>query len=129
MKNNSCLTKIAMGVLVASAAMLAAKPATAEVRTELVDYQSDRLLEGYLAYDDSVKTKRPGIVIVHTRRGIQSFVQERTRELASLGYVALAVDVYGKGIRPKEDAPSAAEAAKLKNDRPMTRARVQAGYD
>ena len=46
-----------------------------------------------------------------------------------LGYLALAVDVYGKGIRPKEDAPSAAESAKLKNDRALTRARVQAGYD
>lgn len=125
----SNLTILVLGALVGCAGVIAARPAAAEVKTELVEYQSDRLLEGYLAYDDSTKAKRPGIVIVHTRRGIQSFVQERTRELASLGYVALAVDVYGKGIRPKEDAPSAAESAKLKNDRALTRGRVQAGYD
>ena len=125
---NSCRNS-ALVTLVACACMFAVQPATAEVKTDLVDYQSDKLLEGYLAYDNSSRQKRPGIVVVHTRRGIQSFVQERTRELASLGYVALAVDVYGKGIRPKEDAPSAAESARLKNDRALTRARVQAGYN
>ena len=126
---NLLSTKSALGALATCAGILAAQPSVAEVKTELVDYQSDKTLEGYLAYDDSIKEKRPGIVVVHTRRGIQSFVQERTRELASLGYVALAVDVYGKGIRPREDAPSAAESARLKNDRALTRARVQAGYD
>ena len=129
MKSYSLVTVIASGALVAWAGMLAATSAAAQVKTELVDYQSDKLLEGYLAYDESSKAKRPGIVVVHTRRGIQSFVQERTRELASLGYVALAVDVYGKGIRPKEDGPSAIESARLKNDRALTRARVTAGYD
>ena len=129
MKSYLLVTVIASGALVAWAGMLAATSAAAQVKTELVDYQSDKLLEGYLAYDKSSKAKRPGIVVVHTRRGIQSFVQERTRELASLGYVALAVDVYGKGIRPKEDGPSAIESARLKNDRALTRARVTAGYD
>jgi dienelactone hydrolase len=56
-------------------------------------------------------------------------VRERTRELAKLGYVALAADFYGKGVRPVEDAPAGRESAKLKSNRPLARQRIIAGYD
>jgi dienelactone hydrolase len=117
------------GAAVASASLAATVPARAAVNTKLVDYNADIGLEGYLAIDESVPGKRPGILVAHTRRGIQDFVREQTRELAKLGYVALAADFYGKGVRPLEDDPSARESAKMKNDRAMTRARIRAGYD
>src|SRR5882757_5982525 len=117
------------GAAVAGASLAATVPARAAVTTKLVDYNADIGLEGYLAVDDSVQGKRPGILVAHTRRGIQDFVREQTRELAKLGYVALAADFYGKGVRPLEDDPSARESAKMKNDRAMTRARIRAGYD
>jgi dienelactone hydrolase len=117
------------GAAVAGASLAATVPARAAVTTKLVDYNADVGLEGYLAVDESVPGKRPGILVAHTRRGIQDFVREQTRELAKLGYVALAADFYGKGVRPLEDDPSARESAKMKNDRAMTRARIRAGYD
>jgi dienelactone hydrolase len=114
---------------VLAAPLTTIEPAQAAVTTKLVDYDADIGLEGYLAYDESLPGKRPGILVAHTRRGIQDFVREQTRELAKLGYVALAADFYGKGVRPIEDDPSAIESAKMKNDRPLTRRRIQAGYD
>src|SRR4051794_15855302 len=117
------------GAVLAGAPPTAIEPAHADVKTQLVGYNADIPLEGYLAYDESTATKRPGILVAHTRRGIQNFVREQTRELAKLGYVALAADFYGKGVRPLEDEPSAKESAKMKNDRALTRRRIIAGYD
>ncbi len=54
-------------------------------------------MKGYLAYDDSTKEKRPGILVVHEWWGHNDYTRERARMLAELGYTALAVDMYGDG--------------------------------
>ena len=116
--------------LLGAASFLAARSARAAVRTGTVDYrQGDTVLEGYLAYDEGVREKRPGVIVFHTKRGIGDFIEEKVRDLAALGYVAFAADVYGKGIRPQGDAESSAQSAKYKKDVPLTRARVKAAYD
>src|SRR3954465_12164776 len=117
------------GAVLAGGPLAAIEPAHADVKTQLVDYNADIPLEGYLAYDETITTKRPGILVAHTRRGIQDFVREQTRELAKLGYVALAADFYGQGVRPPGAQPSARESAKRKSARAMARARIRAGYD
>ncbi|MBI5043896.1 MAG: dienelactone hydrolase family protein [Nitrospirae bacterium] len=102
----------------------------AEVRTEVVEYkQGDTVLEGYLAYDDAIKGKRPGILIVHEWMGVNTYVKKRAEQLAKLGYVAFAADIYGKGVRPKTRDEAAAESKKYKTDRQLMRARVNAGLD
>src|SRR5262245_65504834 len=111
------------------APLAATEAAHAAVTTKLVDDGADIGLEGYLAYEEAQSGKRPAILVAHTRRGIQDFIREQTRELAKLGYVALAADFYGKGVRPLEDEPSAIESAKIKNDRTSTRRRIRAGSD
>jgi Dienelactone hydrolase and related enzymes len=74
------------------------------------DYRSEDITcEGYLAYEESSNIKRPGVLVVPNWMGVSDFVKEKCETLASLGYVALAVDVYGKGVRPKDRE----EAAKL----------------
>jgi dienelactone hydrolase len=55
----------------------------------------DTALEGILAYDDAVKEKRPGVLVVHEWWGITKHVKDYTRDLASKGYAAFAVDMYG----------------------------------
>jgi dienelactone hydrolase len=119
----------AIATLAAAAAAIPAARAQGAVKTELVDYKSDATFEGYLAYDDAHKDKRPGVLVLHTQRGIQDFVRERTRELATLGYVAFAADFYGKGIRPLEDEPAKVQSTAAKADRARTRQRVRAGLD
>ena len=72
--------------------------ANAKVVTEAVSYlHRDVQLEGYLAYDDAIKDKRPGILIVHEWWGLNDYVRGRAEQLAGMGYVAFALDMYGKG--------------------------------
>lgn len=103
--------------------------ACAEVVTELIEYQhGDVSLEGYLAYDDSVDEKRPGIIIVHEWNGLGDFIKEKTRLLAGMGYVAFAIDMYGKGVRPKNSEESAEQASIYRSDRRLMRDRAAAGF-
>ncbi len=104
--------------------------AMATVHTETVEYkQGDTVLQGYLSYDDAVKGPRPAIVIVHDWLGVSDYQKSRAEQLAALGYVALAADVYGKGVRPANAQEAGAEAGKYYKDRALLRARVRAGLD
>jgi hypothetical protein len=92
--------------------------ATAAIKTQTVAYQQGNTTpEGYLAWDDSVQGKRPGVLVVHEWTGLGDFVKTRAKMLAEMGYIAFAADIYGKGIRPKGPQQAAAEAGKYKNDR------------
>ncbi len=57
----------------------------------------ENVLTGYLAYDDAIEEKRPGIIVVHEWQGHNDYARMRARMLAELGYVALAIDMYGEG--------------------------------
>ncbi len=102
----------------------------AKIVTQTVEYkQGDNTLEGYLAYDDSLSGKRPGVLIVHQWLGLTDYEKHRAEQLAQLGYVAFCADIYGKGIRPKDTSEAGALAGKYKSDRTLLRARVNAGLD
>ena len=103
--------------------------ADAKVHGQLVEYkQGDTVFEGYLAFDDAVKTKRPGILVVHAWMGLDDNAKKRADMLAGLGYVAFAADIYGKNIRPKDRDEAAKLAGKYKADRTLLRAHVNAAY-
>lgn len=101
----------------------------AAIKTETVEYRDgDTVLEGYIAYDSKLAAKRPGVLVVHEWTGVGSHVKKSAEKLAAMGYTALAVDIYGKGVRPVP--PQAGEVAgKYKSDRPLLRRRIQAGLD
>ncbi len=72
--------------------------AVADIVTREVSYrQGDTVMKGLVAYDDSIKTARPGILVVHEWWGHNAYARKRARMLAELGYTALAVDMYGDG--------------------------------
>lgn len=105
-------------------------PMSAAIQTKTVEYkQGDTTLEGVLVYDDAVKTKRPGVLIVHQWLGITDYEKHRAEMLAQLGYVAFCADIYGKGIRPKDTTEAGSLAGKYKTDRQLLRARVNAGLE
>lgn len=72
--------------------------------------------QGYLARDDTIRGKRPGVLVVHEWWGHNAYARKRARMLAELGYVALAVDMYGEGKQAAhpEDA-SKFSSAVMKN--------------
>ncbi len=70
------------------------------------------VLKGYLAYDENVTGKRPGVLVVHEWWGQNEYARKRARMLAQLGYTALAVDMYGDG----KLAPHPDEAGKLSSE-------------
>ena len=110
--------------------MIAAGASRAAIHTETVDYQQgDTTLEGYLAYDDALNGKRPGVLVVHQWKGLGDYEKKRAEMLAELGYVAFCADIYGKGIRPASVAEAGAQAGKYKSDRALLRLRVNAGLD
>ncbi|MFA5059402.1 MAG: dienelactone hydrolase family protein [Candidatus Omnitrophota bacterium] len=109
---------------------LSASNVFAAIHTETVEYkQGDVLLEGYLAYDDALAGKRPGVLVVHEWKGIVPYTKTRAEKLASLGFVAFAADIYGKGIRPQSNEEAAQQAGIYKNDRSLMRERAKAGLN
>jgi len=109
---------------------LTAGAAEAKIVTRTVEYrQGDTLLEGYLAYDDAIVGKRPGVLVVHEWTGIGEYVRKRALQLARLGYVAFCADIYGKGVRPGTPEEAGRVAGKYRSDRQLLRARAIAGLD
>ncbi|MGH8001460.1 MAG: dienelactone hydrolase family protein [Brasilonema sp.] len=110
--------------------LLTSTHALAAIQTKVIEYkQGNTVLEGYLAYDDTIQGKRPGVLVVHEWNGLQDYVKKRTQQLAELGYVAFAADIYGKGIRPKNPKESGAQASIYRKDRQLMRARANAGLE
>ncbi|MEM7179463.1 MAG: dienelactone hydrolase family protein [Spirochaetota bacterium] len=70
------------------------------IETQLLPYSHDDvLLEGFLAFDSETTKPAPGILIAHMWGGRVPFVDGIAQRLAELGYVAFAIDMYGKGVR------------------------------
>jgi dienelactone hydrolase len=68
----------------------------ADLKGEEVTYTSNGMtFNGYLAYDNSIEGKRPGVLVVHEWWGLNDYARKRANMLAELGYTALAVDMYG----------------------------------
>ncbi len=82
----------------------------AEVVGKEVTYtQGNTVLKGYVAADTSTSGKRPGVLVIHEWWGLNDYARSRADELARMGYVAFAADMYGDGITTTD----AAEAARL----------------
>jgi dienelactone hydrolase len=111
-------------------AILQTTPAAAEIKTQTVDYKhGDAALEGYLAYDDSISGKRPGVLLLHRRDGMTDLTRKNTEMVAKLGYVVFAPDIFGKSIRPKNIPEMTVQTDIYNKDRALMRARAQAGFD
>jgi dienelactone hydrolase len=103
-------------------------PAQAAVQGRALEYAHDGTpLEGYLAYDDAVDGQRPGVLVVHEWMGLGDYARRRADQLAGLGYAALAIDMYGKEVRPKDHTEAAQTAGVYKENRTLMRARARAG--
>jgi len=88
-------------------------------------------LEGYLVYDEakvSADKKAPGVLVVPEWWGLTDYAKGRAEQLAKLGYVAFATDMYGAGVTTTE-AKKAGELAGPFYGKPLMAERAQAGLD
>jgi len=93
------------------------------MKTETVNYQAtDIELEGYLAYPD--EEQAPLVLIAHTWAGKDDFVHERAEDLAALGYVGFAVDMYGNGKVGSDTEENQSLMAPLLSDRDVLKDRI-----
>ncbi len=87
--------RIVVGALVLA---FGAGTAGAAVKTKEIDYEyGGTKLKGMLAYDDAAKGKQPGVIVFHEWWGLNDYAKKRAEQLAGLGYVAFAADMYGEG--------------------------------
>ena len=105
------------------------KTAGAEIQTKFVEYKDgDVVLQGFVAWDsEKVASPQPGVLVVHQWMGLTDYEQSRCRQLAELGYVAFALDIYGKGIRPNNPQDAGKQATVYKTDRKLYRQRLNLG--
>ncbi len=95
------------------------------IEAKAVTYTQDgQEFEGYIARDRSTDEKRPGILVIHEWTGLGDYVKSRTRQLAGLGYVAFAMDMYGKGVRAESHEEAAKLSGRYGNDRGLMRSRM-----
>lgn len=110
-----------LGLLVGLLALTAAaKPVQKPVKYEL----SGTKLEGVLVYDDSVKTPRPGLVLVPNWLGINAPNLKQAAEIAGKNYIIFVADMYGETLRPKNTDEAGKASGAVKGDRHLMRARV-----
>ena len=116
-------------IVLAFVALLAfGQPAHALVVTRPVPYQDGATqLEGQLTFDPNGPAKRPGVLLAHELGASSSQAQQKANQIASLGYVVLSIDLYGKGVTPRDTADAAARLGLTGNSRAMVRKRAAAG--
>jgi dienelactone hydrolase len=110
--------------------LLLAGMAHAKIVTRPVSYMQDgTALEGYLAYDDAISGKAPGVLVVHEWWGLNDYARERAEKLAQLGYVAFAVDMYGKGKVTKHPDQAATWMKEINSNMDKWQKRALAGLE
>ncbi|MBF0423523.1 MAG: dienelactone hydrolase family protein [Magnetococcales bacterium] len=114
-------------IMFVASLILGAAPAWAAIMEKEATYVASGVtLKGYLAMADDATANRPGVLVVHEWWGLNDYARQRAHMLAELGYVALAVDMYGDGkvaTHPKDAKAFAQEALK---DFPTAKGRFEA---
>lgn len=86
----------------------------------------DVVLEGFFAYDDSIATRHPAVLISHAWGGRDNFVMEKAKKIAELGYFALALDMYGQGKTGKNPEENSLLMLPFMSDRALLQKRITA---
>ena len=106
--------------------------ATAEPKIvgKTVEYSAQGVvMKGYLAYNESIKGKRPGVLVVHEWWGLDDYARKRARMLAGLGYTALAVDMYGEGKVASHPDDAGRFASEIMKNFDVAKTRFMAAMD
>jgi len=99
------------------------------MQTQDIDYAADgTTLRGYLAFNEAAGA-RPGVLVFHEGLGLGDFAMEKARQLASLGYVALAADMFGERQQARNLQEVATLVGGLRAEPDRLRARAMAALE
>src|SRR5262245_22573860 len=117
-----------IGLFVVALSAMIAPAARAQVVTKAIEYrQGSTVLEGTLIYDAARTGKRPGVLLAHEGGAGCAAARTKAGQLAQLGYVVLSIDLYGKGVMPKDVADAVSRLKLTGKDRTLVRERAAAG--
>jgi dienelactone hydrolase len=98
--------------------------------TKPVEYAHDSVtLEGYIACNEELTMPLPAVLVVHEWRGLNDYAKKRAEQIAGLGYLGFAVDMYGKGVLAKDADEAGRLMTPFVNDRQLCRSRIRAALD
>lgn len=102
----------------------------AAVQSKKITYKvGDLDCHGYLAWDDAVSGPRPGVLVVHEWWGLNDYARGRAEQLAKMGYVAFAADMYGEGKVTEHPKEAGEMATKVRANVQEWRKRAAAALD
>jgi dienelactone hydrolase len=96
------------------------------MQTQDIDYRADAVMRGYLAFDETKAGRRPGVLVFHEGLGLGDFAMARARQLAELGYVALAADMFCDRRQARNLTEVAKLVGELRNEPEVLRGRARA---
>lgn len=97
------------------------------VKEETLNYSADSTtMNGFVAFDESTEKKRPVVLIVHEWWGLNDYTKKRAKQLAEMGYLAMAVDMYGNGQQADNPELAGKLAMPFYQDPVMAKARFDA---
>jgi dienelactone hydrolase len=115
------------GLVAVFAGVAAAAP---KIEGKPVEYTAGGVtMKGYIAYDENVKGKRPGVLVVHEWWGQNEYIRNRARMLAELGYTALALDMYGEGKMAAHPDDAGKFSSEVMKNFPVAKERFLAALD
>ena len=126
------MKQIALGIFVIALVLGLYGPvsATPKIKGEAVEYSAPGVvMKGYLAYDENIKVKRPGVLVVHEWWGLNNYARRRASMLAELGYTALAVDMYGEGKQAMHPDDAGKFSSELMKNFDTAKTRFMAALD
>ena len=108
--------------------LFATARAQAEVKSQFIEYSHAGVtLQGFIAFDDATAGKKPGVLVCHEWWGLNDNAQDKCKMLAKEGYIAFALDMYGKGNVTTDPKKAGEWAANLSADPKALRERAAAG--
>jgi dienelactone hydrolase len=101
-----------------------------QIKTETVEYKDGGVnLKGFIAFEENITGKLPVVMIVHEWWGLNDYPKMRAQQLAELGYLAFAVDMYGDGKVAVSPADAGKLAGAVRGDIPKLRDRINSAFE
>ena len=101
-----------------------------KLKEENVTYSADNItMNGFIVYDENKTGTRPAVLVVHEWWGLNDYIKSRARQLAELGYIAMAVDMYGNGKTADNPGDAGKLAEPFYKNPQMAKARFDAALE